>query len=160
MKEYLPWLRANARGNVLEIGVRDGASTSALLLGLEKNGGHLTSLDIVDCHLWQHPQWTFFNRSKALYIPAQEPYYDMTLIDGDHSRKGFLADLHDCYRWAKNGAMIACHDTSPPRTVESHGGDYPSISVGQEFRKFVSERGLTNFELGGEHGTSVLVVKK
>jgi predicted O-methyltransferase YrrM len=160
MKEYLPWLRANAKGNILEIGVRDGASTSALLLGVEKNGGCLISLDIVDCRLWQHPQWTFFNRSRALYILPKEPYYDMALIDGDHSRAGFLSDLHACYREVKNGGMIAVHDTHPPKTYEEFGGDWPSVAVGQEFDKFCKERGLTNFTLPGVQGMGVLVVKK
>ena len=37
---HLEWLRAAAEGKVLEIGVRDGYSTSAILTGLA-GAGHL-----------------------------------------------------------------------------------------------------------------------
>jgi hypothetical protein len=158
MKEYLPWLRANARGMCLEIGTRDGASTSAILLGLERNCGVLTSVDIKPCVLWKHDLWEFvLSDSKQLQFFNE---FDFILIDGDHTREGFLTDLHNCYRWAKNGAMIAVHDVSPPMTYEQYGGDFPSFAVGQEFDKFCGEKSLTSFYLPGVQGMGVLVVKK
>jgi predicted O-methyltransferase YrrM len=160
MREYLPWLKKNSRGRMLEIGVRDGASTAAILLGLEEHGGHLHSIDISDCTaLWTHPRWTFEqNDSKKAIFPDNE--FDAAFIDGDHSMDGFLADLHNCFRWVKNGGWIACHDTNPPKTFEEFGGDWPSVAVGQEFERFCKDKGLTNFSLPGGQGMGVLVVKK
>jgi hypothetical protein len=158
MKEYLPWLRKNSRGRMLEIGVRDGASTSAMLLGLEENGGHLHSIDQNDCSkLWTHPRWTFeHNDSKKAIFPDNE--FDAALIDGDHTKTGFLADLNNCYRWVKHGGIIMCHDIEAKQTSETCGGDFPSREVGEEYRKFVM--GLTHFELPGEFGFGVIVVEK
>jgi predicted O-methyltransferase YrrM len=158
MKEYLPWLRKNSRGRMLEIGVRDGASTSAMLLGLEENGGHLHSIDQNDCSkLWTHPRWTFeHNDSKKAIFPDNE--FDAALIDGDHTKTGFLADLNNCYRWVKHGGIIMCHDIEAKQTSETCGGDFPSREVGEEYRKFVM--GLTHFELPGEFGFGVMVVEK
>jgi hypothetical protein len=160
MKEYLPWLRKNAYGRILEIGVRDGASTAAILLGLEEHGGHLHSIDTADCsELWKHPRWTFeCGDSKLAKFPDNE--FDMALIDGDHTKEGFLADLHNCYRWVRSGGFIACHDIEPSQSFESCGGDFPSLTVGQEYRKFAGEKQVVNFELPGEQGMGVLVVKK
>ena len=80
--------------------------------------------------------------------------------DGNHQRAGFVADLHNCYRWVKNGGWIACHDVIPLRSFEDHGGDFPSVAVGQEFDKFCKEKTLTSLHLIGENGMGILVVKK
>ena len=37
---------ANKFKNVIELGVRDGRSTKALLYGVKHTGGHLTSVDV------------------------------------------------------------------------------------------------------------------
>lgn len=41
--ESIPW---GKRKVILELGVRGGISTSALLAGVEKSGGHLWSVDV------------------------------------------------------------------------------------------------------------------
>src|SRR5258708_32385843 len=47
---HLPFLRGRARGNVLEIGVSKGNSTTALLLGVQEIGGRVYSVDTnIDC---------------------------------------------------------------------------------------------------------------
>ncbi len=43
---HLPFIKSVAKGNVLEIGVHCGISTTALLAGIEENGGHLWSVDV------------------------------------------------------------------------------------------------------------------
>ena len=50
-----------ARGNVLELGVRAGVSTAALLAGVSDHGGHVWSVDRDDCApvFAGHPHWTF-----------------------------------------------------------------------------------------------------
>jgi hypothetical protein len=112
IQEHLPRLYKWAKGNVLEIGVRSGVSTSALLAGVEEHGGHVYSVDINDCQVFAgHPQWDFFRmdtvrggeNSKLL---AQD--YDILFVDGDHTYEGALSDLNTFGPRAKH---IFVHDT-------------------------------------------------
>jgi hypothetical protein len=160
MKEHLPWLRKNVRGHCLEIGVRDGASTSALILGAAENDAFVTSVDISgSCDLFSHDRWTFY-KADSKSLNYHDNVFDCAFIDGDHSEIGFTADLHNCYRWVRAGGWIACHDVTAPRTYESHGGDFPSIAVGEKFKNFCTEKGLVNFYLPSDNSIGVLVVKK
>ncbi|MBO0887664.1 class I SAM-dependent methyltransferase [Candidatus Bathyarchaeota archaeon] len=159
MKDFLPTLRSLAKGNVLEIGVRDGASTSALLLGLEENGGHLTSVDITDCgNLWSHPQWTFV-QADSKEKSFNDNHLDMAFIDGDHTAEGFRTDLENCLRWVKPGGIILVHDISPiPNyTQEARGGDWPSQYVGEEFFRAVKEKKLRYLIYPGQWGMGMIV---
>ena len=107
IKEHLPRLREVARGQVLEIGTRDGVSTGALLAGVEEHGGHVTSLDIVDCSrlFAGHPQWTFVRADSKLFPPMG---VELLFIDGDHSFRGVLGDLE---RFAPHAQHVLLHDT-------------------------------------------------
>jgi predicted O-methyltransferase YrrM len=161
MKDFLPLLRGLAQGKILEIGVRDGASTSALLLGLEDRDplGSLRSIDITDCsHLWSHPQWSFIHGDSRAQS-FEDHCFDLAFIDGDHTRDGFLADLENCMRWVKPGGLILCHDISPlPNyTNEARGGDWPSEYVGEEFFAYAREHKLRHFAYPGTWGMGVIV---
>ena len=159
MKDFAPLLRSLAKGKVLEIGVRDGASTSALLLGVEHNGGFLTSVDIDDCsHLWIHPQWEFV-RAASTKLDIDPGTLDLALIDGDHSPQAFRMDLENCLKWVKPGGMILCHDISPPSgfTYEEAGGSWPSRFVGEEFNRVAEEKKLPHFVYPGAWGMGVIV---
>ena len=68
MWDYSQYMRhlTTSRPNsvVLEIGVRMGVSTAAFLLGVEKSGGHVYSVDIdprCGALYRDHPQWTFIH---------------------------------------------------------------------------------------------------
>jgi predicted O-methyltransferase YrrM len=160
MKDFAPLLRSLAKGRILEIGVRDGASTSALLLGVEEHGGHLTSVDIQDCSgLWTHPQWEFLKTSSR-DLEIDPASLDIALIDGDHSPQGFKIDLENCLRWVRPGGFILCHDISPlPNyTHEAAGGDWPSEYVGQYFFQVCQERKLSHFVYPGQWGMGCIFV--
>lgn len=107
-RDHLPFLRTVAKGNVLEIGTDVGNSTTALLLGVKENGGHLTSVDIKDCsRLFDDEQWTFM---KCSGFPVSYKHYDVVFIDGDHSYIGVTRDIGLAIPSTKPGGLILMHD--------------------------------------------------
>jgi Methyltransferase domain len=125
IQDHLPRLKEAAKGNVLEIGVRTGISTAALLTGVKLNGGHVYSVDIADCNVFPNdPDWTFrqfdslnTGRSQALKNLGFDPAFlndsgiipfDMVLIDGNHS---FNACLTDLKRYGALAPRIFLHDS-------------------------------------------------
>ncbi len=116
IQDHLPRLHAAAKGKCLEIGVRSGVSTSALLAGIEANGGHLVSVDINPCAVFQgHPQWTFIQAdtlrdTQALKLLLNEDW-DLLFVDGDHTYEGALSDL---VHFGKRSKLILVHDTDAP----------------------------------------------
>lgn len=107
----------------MEIGVRQGASTTALLAGIEEHGGHLWSVDIKECPCFpDHPQWTFIHADSVRQaasikdvIPAE---LELLLIDGDHSYAAVSSDLENYGSMAK---VIALHDVDNPEVATALG---------------------------------------
>lgn len=156
MVDFAPWLREHAKGQVLEIGTRDGGSTSAILLGLEDRGGHLTSVDIQDCSsLWSHPKWTFI-RGNSLDLSFQKIFhdgqFDFALIDGGHDLSVYIGDLYNCYHWVQSGGMILSHDVTPER-----GHEFYAVQLREEFFKFAKEKNLQHYILPGKYGLGVMI---
>lgn len=109
----------------MEIGVRSGCSTSALLAGIEERGGHLYSVDINDCPVFAgHPNWTFY-RADSVKDEAVKKLlaneYDVLFVDGDHSYEGALSDLK---AFGPRAKRIFVHDTDAP--------DYPGVRLAVE----------------------------
>jgi len=109
--DHLSRLRAAARGNVVEIGVRYGVSTAALLQGVVENGGHLYSLDISDCSptFAGHPQWTFIQGNSSELCPFVPDEIQLLFVDGDHSYEGVFADLE---AFGPRSKVIMAHDAN------------------------------------------------
>lgn len=119
MWDYSPLLRALASKcqKVAEIGVRDGVSTSAFLLGLRESGGHLWSID-------KNPRcagtvtdaaegWTFVcgdSQDPASIRPQLPEEVDLLLIDGDHNALPVRADLENYAPRVRSGGKILMHD--------------------------------------------------
>lgn len=148
---HLPFLRSVAKGNVLEIGVHCGISTTALLAGLEENGGHLWSVDVhPSCrYVWYgHPQWTFLCTWAGDSIAHIPGVVDAVFIDGDHSYQGVMYDLEQWGERCKPGGVILCHDA-----------DTPSFTgVRQAIEEFCNARGLRHELRPGSHGLEVIYV--
>jgi len=162
MKDFAPWLRDHAKGNIVEIGVRDGASTSAFLLGLEEHGGHLWSIDIQPCgELFKgHPQWSFLQADtkdqKAIikFIPFE---IDVLFIDGDHSKAGVINDI-EYARQLRPGGMVIFHDIAPEPNV-TNDPTWPSDDVKSVYEalcRSMEPSGWTHEEPPGRYGLGVL----
>ncbi len=122
IQDHLPELMKRAKGNVLELGVRDGISTSALLLGVELHGGQLISVDVEPCKDVQdrfhgHPQWRFLNASSIERLPL-EPLarkvllagLDVLFLDTLHTYDHVTRELELWAPYVKPGGTILIHD--------------------------------------------------
>lgn len=147
---HLPFLKEHAKGNVLEIGVHCGISTTALLAGLEENGGHLWSVDVhPSCrYVWYgHPQWTFC----CIWGENSWPYvvsFDLAFIDGDHSYEAVMEDLKHAYVQMNLGGLTLCHDSDTP--------SFPGVR--QAIDEFCNKHGLKHELRPGSHGLEVIYV--
>lgn len=152
MKDFAPWIKDHAKGKILEIGTRDGASTSAFLLGIESDpSGHLYSCDIDDCSkIFSHPKWTFNHESSA-GLEFEDEYFDIILIDGDHHISAYRRDLALAWRACKPGGMILTHDMKPEVGHEAY-----SIPIRKEYFRFIEEHGLKHEEIPGMYGLGVM----
>jgi hypothetical protein len=121
IQDHLPRLYEAAKGNCMEIGVRSGVSTSALLAGIEAHGGDLYSFDLNHCDVFHgHPQWSFIQADSIAeadtvkrIIPSE---LEVLFVDGDHTYEGALADLLNYGLRAKH---IFVHDSDAP--------DFPGV---------------------------------
>jgi cephalosporin hydroxylase len=61
ISHHLETLASLSRGFVIELGTRSGVSTTALLHGVERYGGHVISIDVMDCsEVYRgNRNWTF-----------------------------------------------------------------------------------------------------
>lgn len=114
---HVPYMIEQAHGNILEIGVREGCSTAAFLLGLEQMGGHLYSLDVEakPGELFAgHPQWTFIQgdsqKPETILPQLAGLHFDILFIDGDHTYEGVTNDLKNYAPLVKDGGVIIMHD--------------------------------------------------
>lgn len=147
---HLPFLREHAKGNVLEIGVHCGISTTALLAGLEENGGHLWSVDVhSSCRYvhYGHPQWSFC----SIWGEDSWPYvvdFDLAFIDGDHSLEAVANDLKKVHGQMNPGGMILCHDADT--------ASFPGVR--QAIDEFCDRNNLRHELSPGSHGLEVIYV--
>lgn len=150
IQDHLPLLKAAAVGNVMEIGVRAGMSTTALLAGLEEKGGHLWSVDLDDCsHRFKnHPQWTFIRSDSILesdYLKSQVPNdLQLLFVDGDHSYRGCMADLEN---FAPRAKRVFIHDCDCPDT-------FPGVRKAVE--EYAAKHGRKCSFLAGSYGMGVI----
>lgn len=147
---HLPFLKEHAKGNVLEIGVHCGISTTALLAGLEENGGHLWSVDVhSSCRYvhYGHPQWDFC----SIWGEDSWPYvidFDLAFIDGSHEYLDVYKDLARVHKQMMPGTLILCHDADTP--------SFPGVR--QAIDDFCAERGLRHELRPGSHGLEIIYV--
>lgn len=146
--DHLPFLFELAKGNVMEIGVRGGASTSALLAGVEAHGGHLWSVDVNPCKVFDHPQWVFIQadtiaqKKEILYLIPK--HLDVLFVDGDHTYEGCLSDLQT---YGPRADLILIHDCLCPDT-------YPGVRKASE--EYAASLGVRLVIREGSYGLGII----
>jgi predicted O-methyltransferase YrrM len=166
LTHYVPFLESQGKGNILEIGVRDGESTRAFLAGLSKNGGHLYSIDIKDCSgVTKDDNWSFLQADSRdhekvrQFVPST---LDVLFIDGDHTQSGYRDDLETYSALVREGGLIISHDidTTHNYTLENGHPDAPSAKIKDEYFDFIERNNYIHFELPGYAGLGVIVKSK
>ena len=120
IRDHLPYLLncATARPVIVELGVRTGRSTAALLLGAHWSKGHVWSVDVnppdVDPIRLQDPRWSFAqcestSSQAQVFAPAE---IDLLFVDTSHDYGQTVAELAVWVpRVKRDGGIVLLHDT-------------------------------------------------
>jgi len=122
---------------VVEIGVDDGSSTAALLLGVAAANGHLTSIDVAPCDRTRqdisgcpfYSRWTFIQGKSAEVAGQIDNDLDVVFIDGDHSYAGTKADWEAYSKKVKIGGLILFHDALAYPDVQRVVDEIPVVAA-------------------------------
>lgn len=136
---------ADAR-TVIELGVRGGVSTVALLSALKITGGGLWSIDVSwpvgpwQSALMNNPNWYFYrgdDLSPPTYWPTEA---DIVFIDTSHAYDHTLKELGLYWHHLKPGGRFLLHDTEleKPELV----GEQPPFPVKKAALEFAEFMGL------------------
>ena len=142
IQRHLPRLRREAHGTVLELGVRGGNSTVALLAGLEERGGTLWSVDVdpESATVFPgHAQWCFVmadSRDERPLVDAGLPdELDVLFIDTIHTYEQVRDELAVWGHRVVDGGVILFHDTDSYPPIRRAISEWcKSRSVPFEFR--------------------------
>jgi predicted O-methyltransferase YrrM len=118
------WVRALAARVVVELGVRTGVSTHALLAGAHAADGQVWGVDLADRHGIVDPRFTFI-QSDAAEVAGRWETIDLLHIDTDPHSEEQTRRWFDLY--AAKCRAIALHDTH-----------HPAFGVGAAVRAFVA----------------------
>ena len=147
---HMPFLADTVAGYeqpvVIELGVRSGQSTSALLAGLA-GAGELWSVDIdpaqVPAHWHDLPEWRFLqaddvSEQAQQWLPAA---CDVLFIDTSHETRHTLTELRLYVPRVKAGGVVLLHDTewAPPSTMLPG----PGGMVTDALNAYAAETGLS-----------------
>lgn len=148
VQDHMFFLHQCSKGNVMEIGVRGGASTSALLAGVEEHGGHLWSVDVNPCRIFDHPQWTFTQAdsiaAKNEILRIVPDHLDVLFVDGDHTKEGCLSDLQT---YGPRASLVLIHDVLCPDT-------FPGVRQAAE--EYAASLGVPLVIRDGSYGLGII----
>ncbi len=95
---------------VVELGTRQGVSTRALLKGLAKTNGILTTIDIDDCSEYVKGLACEFIHGDDMKVPLPTREIDLLFIDSSHQFDHTLAEHQRWVPCVKEGGFILLHD--------------------------------------------------
>lgn len=133
--------------NIVELGVRKGASSAAFLHAVHQTDGHLTSVELTEPQPFVDTRWSFIGGDDmSPGVIAQVPDdIDVLFIDTTHRWNHTAAELDVYGRMVRDGGVVACHDTDLPGVMEP-------------LRAFWRERGVEWREWRESHGLAFVTV--
>lgn len=157
---HLPRLHAEASGGkrVIELGVRSGNSTAAFLAAIERDGGHLWSVDIesptVPSAWWGLECWTFIHGDDLELEPSMPNDVDLVFIDTSHTYSQTFDELVAYLGHLRPGGVFLLHDTEV-RTPDGDGSgiDFPVV---QAIEVFIASTGYSVEYVEGCNGLGVI----
>ena len=110
----------------LEVGVRHGITTMALLHAMRETGGRLISLEIAEGPLfvalerveaaklscWWQPVLRSSDAFAEHDLPTLLPSLDLLWLDGDHSYEQTKRDVDNYSPWVRPGGFVVLHDSA------------------------------------------------
>ncbi len=151
---HIGFIRDVSRGNVLELGVRDGVSTCALLMGVKDRGGHVWSVDTdIRCafRFSGDEDWTFVptdsldeSSIRSAGLPEK---IDVLFLDTTHTFEQVYAELKLWGPRVVENGIILIHD------VITYAG------AGTAMRRWAQENGLDCETRPGSNGLGIIYPK-
>lgn len=120
--------------NILELGVRNGDSTLPLLLGAQKTGGLLNSVDIVPTSFkppHELNQYWKFNCIDAIgYLKNLNENLDLVFIDDWHDGNHVYSEIRLIEPWITKKSVILLHDAMHQNSEPEYRLDPPDYDIG------------------------------
>jgi glycosyltransferase involved in cell wall biosynthesis len=143
--DHLPMLKAYAKGAVLELGSREGVSTSALLEGVVEKGGQVWSVDYdpACAEAWYgHPRWHFVcgdstspETAAALAAAGLPEKIDLLFVDTEHTYAQVTRELNFWLPRLTPTGTVLVHDTeSFPEVAQAIKDAAMTFDLSIEFR--------------------------
>lgn len=139
---------------VVELGVSKGESTTALLAAVNDSGGHLFSIDILEClnarmRLKEESNWTFIQGDDMEIVKEWNKPIDHLFIDTSHTFEHTLAELREWGKWVKSFGSISLHDTQLRRCpgVRKAIGEYLLENPTFKYTEYSGSLGLGVIEV-------------
>ena len=114
---------------ILELGVRNGASTAPLLFAAYKNGGSLTSVDINATDFipkeTMSKYWRFVEMDALEFLKSENPSepYDLIFVDDWHSYEHVKGELSEIDRLISPKSVVLLHDLMYGNTCPHYHSD-------------------------------------
>jgi predicted O-methyltransferase YrrM len=152
---------------VLELGVRWGTSTSALLAGAEESGGHVWSVDIAAPSV---PDWwagtglwtlTVGDDLDPAVAAAQPAELDVLFIDSSHTFDQTAGELRLYVPRVRPGGVVLMHDVEldgPDRSYIRPGGTDVPFPVARALDEFCAETSREWEARTGSYGLGIIRV--
>jgi predicted O-methyltransferase YrrM len=145
--------------NVVELGVRSGVSTLALLEAATRAGGRVVSVDVEPCVEARRrvaaagldTGWRFIQMSDLDVPDSDLPRpIDLLFVDTTHLYEHTLAELDKYSPHLRPGSWVALHDYTSCDGVTRAAREFvAALTPSPRFYPFVHQNGLALIRLGG-----------
>lgn len=141
---------------IVELGVREGISTRALLLGAKEGGGTVYSIDIDPCERAKRfiknlklNNWVFIQGNDLDIVKSWNKEIDLLFIDTVHDYNHVLNELIEFSKFIEKGNILV------------HDSLVPSYGVKDAIKEFITKYPKWEYiELGTKYGLGLLRKKE